>query len=337
MDNQFDPAVAAAIIQELQEQVAQLQAQVQQLTAGTPQLHPVNPPPPPPMELPPPIINPAQPLAPPVTSRMKVATPDDFTGDRSKADAFLSQLYLYFNARPADFPTDGQRILFALSYMKGGIAGAWAARFVEQVEAGRPPAETWVQFRDSFRHTFADPDPGATARIRMSELRQGAHVVDLYIMDFQELAVRTGYGEVAHMECFERGLNQNLLNAIYHMNEMPTTLEAWYKAARKFDIQLRKFEQRRSRPASTPPRFIPRDNTPKPFLPRPSSSNQGPVPMDVDSGLRTRNPPVCYRCRKAGHLIRDCPEKPQKIRAVEESPKEGASHEDEPKDKEKDF
>jgi hypothetical protein len=319
----------------LQEQIQQLQAQL----AAVPALPPADPPAPPHIPLPPPNLNPVPPvLPPPAQLKIKIATPDTFTGDRNKADSFLSQLYLYFNARPADFPTDGQRILFALSYMKGGTAGPWADRFVEQVEAGQPPAQTWADFRESFRRTFADPDPGATARLRMSQLRQGTRVVDLYIAEFQELAARTNYDDVAHIDHFERGLSRRLIDAIYLMNNMPTTLMEWYQAAQKFDLQLRKLEQHhKERPTSVFPRFIPRTNFPKPIAPRPPTSGQGPVPMDLDSGLRNRRPLICYKCRKEGHMARNCPEKAQVIRVVEEPPKDDAAPDGEAKDGEKGF
>ncbi|KZT51233.1 hypothetical protein CALCODRAFT_406311, partial [Calocera cornea HHB12733] len=55
----------------------------------------------------------------------KVATPDVFDGTRSKAESFLRQLQLYIEARDHEFKTQNDYVTFALSYMKGGTAGAW--------------------------------------------------------------------------------------------------------------------------------------------------------------------------------------------------------------------
>ncbi|KZS92602.1 hypothetical protein SISNIDRAFT_387771, partial [Sistotremastrum niveocremeum HHB9708] len=56
---------------------------------------------------------------------LKVATPEVFDGTTSKAQAFLAQLTLYFLAKHQELQNDAHKIIFALSYMKGGTAGPW--------------------------------------------------------------------------------------------------------------------------------------------------------------------------------------------------------------------
>ena len=63
---------------------------------------------------------------------IKVALPDSFDGTQSKIDSFLSQLGLYFSGKKKEFQDDQDKIIFALSYMKGGTAGPWAAEVVRQ-------------------------------------------------------------------------------------------------------------------------------------------------------------------------------------------------------------
>src|ERR1700738_4056627 len=60
--------------------------------------------------------------APPSPIWMKVTTPNEFSSAWELSDLFLNQLGLYFHTHPAEFQTEEDKIVFALSYMKGGTA-----------------------------------------------------------------------------------------------------------------------------------------------------------------------------------------------------------------------
>jgi hypothetical protein len=66
-------------------------------------------------------------------SGIKVAPPDAFGGTTSKAETFLSQSALYFHGKRLH--NDSDRIIFALSYMRGGAASQWAK--LKVLEYGR--------------------------------------------------------------------------------------------------------------------------------------------------------------------------------------------------------
>jgi hypothetical protein len=60
-------------------------------------------------------------------SKVKLAPPMDFDGDKRKAKLFLQQVKMYMTIKHKDFPDDLMKIAFVLSYMKKGEA----ARFTE--------------------------------------------------------------------------------------------------------------------------------------------------------------------------------------------------------------
>ena len=58
---------------------------------------------------------------------IKPAPPADFDGDRSKGKAFLTSCRTYIRLAPDMFDSDAQKVIWAMSYMKSGRAGHWAA------------------------------------------------------------------------------------------------------------------------------------------------------------------------------------------------------------------
>jgi Ty3 transposon capsid-like protein/zinc knuckle protein len=249
---------------------------------------------------------------------VKVAKPDDFDGSQSKVDSFLRQLSISIRADPTRYLNDDNKITLALSYMKGGSAGAWADRLLERAEEDGTYEYTWEEFKEAFRESFGDADPSGTACNRIDTLEMGKMTADEYIIAFEEHEAKTGYNDKALKDCFERGLHRSLARSIYALEKMPEDLKGWKAWARKLDRQHRKFEAKtklKTQPVAIKP--IPQSQTPRTpaFIPKPRIESQF-VPMDVDQargrkGNQQEGRPslICWKCRKPGHRAVECKEK----------------------------
>lgn len=263
----------------------------------------------------------SKPSAPPLVPTIKVAPPEEFDGTLAKAETFISQLTLYFLGRKVQDNTD--RIVFTLSYMKGGTAGPWAKMKVKEYSAkGEVPP--WEDFLAEFRKVFGDPDPAGTARHKLSQLRQGNLTADEYVARFRELKEDTLFNDAALVERFQYGLNSSLVDRIYSLPEMPSTLDGWVHWAIKLDRQWREREATKrllhsqsrspsslstSKPRSPFTQFTQSSVAPPPVVSSSSSPAKQPdvVPMEVDSGWKSVRPPlVCFKCRKRGHKAAQC-------------------------------
>jgi hypothetical protein len=244
---------------------------------------------------------------------LKVAPPDPFDGTLSNTETFLSQLILYFAGKKHELPGDLDKITFALSYMKGGTAGPWAKKKVKEFAAVSPKTvdQTWDQFRDEFLSVFGDPDPAGTAREKMEHLKRGNQTADEYIAKFRELKDDTGYNDAVLVDRFEKGLNSALVDKIYALPEMPQTLDCWVLWATRLDRQWRKRETRRKAGGTSPiakqlTRLSTSTSMPPPRSPAVTQLPQV-VPMEVDAGKKNFRSILCYKCRKTGHIARNCP------------------------------
>ena len=243
----------------------------------------------------------------PTPSPVKIAVPDEFNGNIDATDHFVKQLGLYLLARPTDFPTDRERVIFALSYMKGGMAGMWADQVAGEILEGRMPYVDYADFIKAVTERFGDPDAGTTARRKLELVHQGDRSVDEYVSEFQTYAPRTGYDETALVEFFQRGLSQKTLAKIYNLPNLPIALSDWVTYASRFDRQYRAFEARRSpsenhRPAPTSPgRSAPTAPTP-PKTSAPSGTTKTTATVKQEA----RTPRLCWKCNSPDHLSREC-------------------------------
>ena len=128
----------------LKEQVALLMQQIQvlqnQLSTWSP-LPPIDPPP-----------------LPTMTKLLKIATPTPFTGLQDDLDRFKAECALYICLQGSEFPDDMSKMLFILSYMKGGAAGTWATHKIQFILTPSETPMSMDKFKAEVDLIFVDPN-----------------------------------------------------------------------------------------------------------------------------------------------------------------------------------
>src|SRR5258708_22052937 len=126
----------------LKEQVTLLTQQIQvlqnQLSAQSPS---------PPVDLPP---------LPTTTKLPKIAAPTLFTGLQDDLNRFKVECSLYICLQGSEFPNETSRMLFILSYMKGGATRTWAMHKIQQVLNPSGTPMTMDKFEAKVNLVFTD-------------------------------------------------------------------------------------------------------------------------------------------------------------------------------------
>jgi len=223
--------------------LAALTVQLQQLTqlvANLPLPLPAVPNTPPPSMLSPPVFS--SPTPPTQQTCPKLSCPPNFNGERHNSCAFLNSCTLYICLAPEQFYDEQERILWALTFFKGGRAAKWSKNvFHQEADTGVFPIQTWGEFEQQFwLHFFpANVEVDAINTLEGTSYHQGNWIVDDYLDSFQALVSDVGYMDPWILVVkFRRGLRlgiQNQIATIPYGRPADTDPDAWYKAARRIN------------------------------------------------------------------------------------------------------
>ena len=247
----------------------------------------------------------------------KGSEPPMFSGVRSEARDWMQSVRRYIQLSPSKFPPNDEprKILWALSYLRGGTAGTWSSNHTETIldPTRVNPFLTFDDFLKAFETAFSDHDRTVAAQRDMLKLKMGRNdTVESYTTAFEALAAHTGYNDAAHIEKYRNGLPYTIVEKIYSNPDgiLPSDLEAWKRKARQLDYLWHTY--RDVRQLTSPSTYVPS----KPQA-RVTSTSTAPVAsdaMDVDIDAH-RRAIKCYNCGELGHISRNCP-KPRKARSI---------------------
>ena len=248
------------------------------------------------------------------TTEVKGGKITPFSGKRETLEKFLETIrpHLILN-RVKD---DKDKIAFALTYLKGGDADSWRTAFLRKsvTANGEPNFGRWDNFLRDLRDSFKPYDKEGDALDEIIKMRQGNTTIEDHVARFKVLLTDSGVTEdsPAALDYFQKSIWVPLLKKILDRDDVPETLSEWYKKALKVDNDYHKVQRIKKRDALRKEEGKPRWN-----FRRDKDENA----MDVDVITKVYKTMTeeerkelmrkgfCFRCKKEGHLSRDCPEK----------------------------
>jgi hypothetical protein len=186
------------------------------------------------------------------------------------------------------------------------------------------------KFIDELRNLFDDPHAQRHACNSLKRLRQGKYSVVSYSSKFRHLALETGYNDLAMMDIFRSGLNDEVKDVLATSMVEPETLEDLIKLCVKIDQRL--YDRRLEKTSSRMSQNYNYGDKWKRNLPQGGQS--GSVPMDLDAmdgqkfkshGKLTKEERerryqnnLCLYCGESGHKVNSCPKRSERsLNAVE--------------------
>ena len=149
-----------------------------------------------------------------VSKPPKIAAPTPFSGLQGDLDCFKVECWVYLAMRHAEFPDNHSKILFVLSYMKGGTTGPWAAQKINALLGLTNPKHasysnlSFDEFVTNEMDTvFADPNCKASARRILATACQGDDSVEELICKFKIHGPTSQLSNVGLINHFDQALH----------------------------------------------------------------------------------------------------------------------------------
>jgi hypothetical protein len=255
--------------------------------------------------------------------------PPEFDGrDKHFCTKFISHVNLYVTANPILFPTDRDKIAFAVSYLRGQ-AFDWFEPHLLKSEEDKAKDEllnNYDTFTKALVRDLGDPDRKRNITTQLQNLRQLGSAAS-YSTKFFQLASALNWDDEALCAQFYAGLKSEVKDAMVYADAEPANVNELSTIAIKLDNRLheRRLEGKpRNSFARQGPQPPFRSSSRTGSAPN-SSSSSGPRPMDLDATKTTRFKPLtneerlrrmkenlCLYCGKSGHRVDSCPEKARK-------------------------
>ena len=262
---------------------------------------------------------------------VKVRPPEPFDGTRSKLRPFLTQLELYLNINRERLTLDGDKVLFASTYLTGP-AFDWFEPILrdyqenveqQQDDSTREVFTSFANFKQRLQGTFGDIDATRQAERKLWRLRQNGSAARL-VSDFQQIIAHLDWDEDAYIAKFEEMLKPEIQEKLAWMERPNSLSELFTRVVRidntLYDLRARQKESRYGNTYKGNQRTNHyRSNDKRPAQPRNQGYEDpyGPRPMELDATQqkpfvsskeqeRRRQGKLCFACGKPGHMMRDC-------------------------------
>jgi len=217
------------IIQQQQEQLAAMQAQIQALLVAQGEVGAGR-----------------EAVGPNMGSHMEVAKPAIFNGEAGKVGGFITacRLFLRMKLRGA---TVEEQVQWVLSYMQGGSADMWKENVMEEMEAGEVEYESAEEFLACLKKEFGGGEEEAVKAAELRRVEQGGKMMEEYVQEFKRIVRDSGYKGRPLVEEFKRGVNGGIRRKLMEAENLPVSIEQWYRRATALDRNWRESRRKEER------------------------------------------------------------------------------------------
>jgi len=177
---------------------------------------------------------------------IEVAKPAIFNGEAGKVGGFITvcRLFLRMKLRGA---TVEEQVQWVLSYVQGGSADIWKENVMEELESEEVEYESVEEFLTSLRKEFGGEEEESVKAAELRKLEQGGKSMEEFVQEFKRAVCGSGYEGRPLVEEFKRGINGGIRRKLMEVENLPASIEQWYRRATALDRNWRKSRREEER------------------------------------------------------------------------------------------
>ena len=282
-------------------------------------------------------------------SHMEVAKPAIFSREAGRVGGFIMACRLYIKMRLRGNTVEEQ-VQWVLTYVQGGSADVWKENIMEELELGEVEYESVEEFLTTLKKKFGGGEEESVKAAELRKLEQGGKTMEEFVQEFKRAARGSGYEGRLLVEEFKRGINRGIRRKLMEAENLPASIEHWYRRAMALNRNWRESRQEEERlkkkeVGGGAPKQKQRQSLSRPLVwqrrqPLPQQATTGPTPMEgiertnavvvrgqrQSVGIPPRWDPFamevdrgrnCYTCGGFGHMARNCRNRGRVMRRVE--------------------
>jgi hypothetical protein len=243
------------------------------------------------------------PPAPPVQTikSERLPDPEKFTGKREELRPFLAQLKNKLEGNADRYPTEPERLRYALSRVAGD-----AAITIETFEPTSVAA-----FIEILKTSYGDPNRQATAQQKLNRMTQSDQSFPTYFARFHQYSKETGWNDAAQINHLVESLNPELKRTLVGVI-LPTRLEDCANLINRHYNDLRRLQPRAAHKTSattattTTTTAATQPQKKDPDTMDLSPGTQGYAPKNSAERQKRIREGRCFKCGSKGHLSPNC-------------------------------
>ena len=179
-------------------------------------------------------------------SHMEEAKPAIFNGEAGRVGGFIMACRLYIKMKLRGNTVEEQ-IQWVLTYVQGGSADVWKENMMDELESGEMEYETVEDFLTSLRKEFGGGEEESVKAVELRKLEQGGKTMEEFVQEFKRAARGSGYKGRPLIEEFKRGMNGGIRRKLMEAENLPASIEQWYRRATALDRNWRESRREEER------------------------------------------------------------------------------------------
>ena len=177
---------------------------------------------------------------------VEVAKPAIFNGKAGKVGGFVTVCRLYLRMKIREAMVEEQ-VFWILSHVQGGLADIWKEDVMEELEVGEKEYEMAEEFSTVLKKEFGRGEEKSVKAVELRKMEQGGRTMEEFVQEFKRVARGSGYKRRPLMEEFKRGMNGGIRRKLMEVENLPTSIEQWYRRATALDRNWRESKRKEER------------------------------------------------------------------------------------------